>query len=448
MSTTADKLNYLNGTKDAIKQAIIDKGVTVSDSDTFRSYAEKIGDISGGGSCPVTLTTSAPTSLILNSNLIKTLDLSDVDASNVSGGSLYSPSISFQDCKPLESIIFPQNLDMSKVTSLSKIFSGCSSLTSLDLSSWNTSEVTNMSEMFSSCSSLTSLDLSNFDTSNVVGMRGMFSGCSSLTSLDLSNFDVSNIGSNQANDFNSLESMFTSSSSLQSITFPQEFFPNKNNQHTICSMSSMFSSCSSLTSLDLSSWNTSNVTNMGWMFNSCTSLTSLDLSSWNTSNVTNMSYMFNSCTSLTSLDLSSFNTSNVTSMSSMFQDCTSLTSLDLSSFNTSNVTSMYTMFMACTSLTSLDLSSFNTSNVTSMSSVFHNCRKLTNVTWGNNWASNSKVTKFSIDNVKISHESCLDLLNKLATRDNSPTLQLSTTTKGYMSEEEIAIATNKGWTVA
>lgn len=45
----ADKLTYLNGTKEAIKQAIIDKGVEVSDTDTFRSYADKIGDISGGG---------------------------------------------------------------------------------------------------------------------------------------------------------------------------------------------------------------------------------------------------------------------------------------------------------------------------------------------------------------------------------------------------------------
>lgn len=49
MGTTADKLEYLFITKEQIKQAIIAKGVEVSDSDTFRSYAEKIGLISGGG---------------------------------------------------------------------------------------------------------------------------------------------------------------------------------------------------------------------------------------------------------------------------------------------------------------------------------------------------------------------------------------------------------------
>jgi hypothetical protein len=46
----ADKLLYLDGTKQAIKQAIRDKGVTVDDADTFRSYADRIGEIQSGGS--------------------------------------------------------------------------------------------------------------------------------------------------------------------------------------------------------------------------------------------------------------------------------------------------------------------------------------------------------------------------------------------------------------
>lgn len=45
MGTTADKLAYLQGTKAAIKSAIINKGVAVPDGTTFRAYAEKIGDI-------------------------------------------------------------------------------------------------------------------------------------------------------------------------------------------------------------------------------------------------------------------------------------------------------------------------------------------------------------------------------------------------------------------
>lgn len=47
--STLDKLNYLMQTKDLIKAAIIAKGVSVTDADTFRSYAAKIQSIEGSG---------------------------------------------------------------------------------------------------------------------------------------------------------------------------------------------------------------------------------------------------------------------------------------------------------------------------------------------------------------------------------------------------------------
>lgn len=50
MGTISDKLNYLTQTKEAIMNAIIAKGVEVLSSDTFRSYADKIAQITGGGS--------------------------------------------------------------------------------------------------------------------------------------------------------------------------------------------------------------------------------------------------------------------------------------------------------------------------------------------------------------------------------------------------------------
>lgn len=48
MSTLNNKLDYLDETKQLIKQAIIDKGQEVSDEDTFRSYVDKISDIETG----------------------------------------------------------------------------------------------------------------------------------------------------------------------------------------------------------------------------------------------------------------------------------------------------------------------------------------------------------------------------------------------------------------
>ena len=66
---------------------------------------------------------------------------------------------------------------------------------------------------------------------------------------------------------------------------------------------------------------------MSWMFYYCSSLTTLDVSYFDTSNVTDMDYMFRRCSKLTSLDLSNWDTSNVTKMGSMFYYCSSLTTI-------------------------------------------------------------------------------------------------------------------------
>lgn len=52
MGTTADKLNKVLSTKADIKSAIIEKGVAVSDSDTFASYGDKIRNIKSGSTLP------------------------------------------------------------------------------------------------------------------------------------------------------------------------------------------------------------------------------------------------------------------------------------------------------------------------------------------------------------------------------------------------------------
>ena len=49
MGTITEKMSYLKETKQAIRAAIEEKGVSVADTDTFRSYASKIGTISVGG---------------------------------------------------------------------------------------------------------------------------------------------------------------------------------------------------------------------------------------------------------------------------------------------------------------------------------------------------------------------------------------------------------------
>ena len=65
------------------------------------------------------------------------------------------------------------------------------------------------------------------------------------------------------------------------------------------------------------------------MFSGCDIMTELDLSNFDTSNVTNMNYMFSVCTGLKKLNVSSFNTENVTSMNSIFSRVNKLDTLAL-----------------------------------------------------------------------------------------------------------------------
>lgn len=80
-----------------------------------------------------------------------------------------------------------ENLNTSIVTDMNSMFSGCESLTELDLSSFDTRNVTNMAYMFMSCTGLKIIDLNSFDISNATDMRGMFGSCWELTTICCSN---------------------------------------------------------------------------------------------------------------------------------------------------------------------------------------------------------------------------------------------------------------------
>ena len=138
----------------------------------------------------------------------------------------------------------------------------------------------------------------------------------------------------------------------------------------------MFYECSNLSSIDVSNFDTSQVTNMDSMFAWCSNLSSIDVSTFNTSQVTDMSGMFAGCSNLSSIDASNFDTSQVTNMDSMFAWCRNLSSIDASNFDTSQVTNMSYMFEDCGNLTGIDMSKFNTSQVMDMGDLFRGCNNL------------------------------------------------------------------------
>ena len=153
----------------------------------------------------------------------------------------------FSGCNSLTSLDVSQ-FDTSKVTDMYGMFNGCNSITSLDVSQFDTSNVTNMNRMFESCNSLTSLDVSHFDTSKVTGMQGMFEKNISITSLDLSSFDTSKV--------TSMRRMFYGSNNLTTIYVSNSFVTNDVSDSPI-----MFSGMSSkLKGESGTTWSSSNPT--------------------------------------------------------------------------------------------------------------------------------------------------------------------------------------------
>ena len=260
--------------------------------------------------------------------------------------------------KPNESRLYEIKLIFSfKIDNMSYMFYGCSNITKIIFSSFNTKAVNKMNSMFYNCSNLIKIDLSSFETKNVNNMSSMFYGCSNLMEANLSSFNTKKVNN----------------------------------------MSSMFFNCNNLTKIDFSSFDIENVTNMASMFCNCSSLINLNLSSFKAIRATNMGSMFYNCSSLINVDLSSFNTLNVKNIGSMFCNCSKLTFLNLSSFITKYVSNMNSLFSGCSNLTYIDLSSFDIGDSTDMSDIIFNCSNLKEVKI-NKKISNSRLAKEFVGN--------------------------------------------------
>ena len=196
------------------------------------------------------------------------------------------------------------------LTNMSYLFYECSSLYSIDLSSFSKNNTSDMSWMSAFCSSLNSINLTSFNTNSVTNMRSMFSGCTFLKSIDLSSFKTDRV----------------------------------------TNMSNFFRGCNSLNQIDLSSFDTREVTDMSYMFSGCNSLKSIDLSSFNSGKLTNTNYMLSFNNSLESIQFSKVKKINIAFMINMFRDCPSLQSVDLESFNTVKAKDLSNLFYGCFSL--------------------------------------------------------------------------------------------------
>ena len=172
--------------------------------------------------------------------------------------------------------------------------------------------------------------------------------------------------------------------------------------------SNMFKRCINIIYIDLSSFDTSEVTDMSNMFSECNGLKNIDLSSLDTQNVNNMNKIFYKCNNLENVDFSFLNLNNIKNMSEMFKDCKKLikveiSTLDDSSSDTKNIIDMSSMFEQCENLEEVDLSKLKIKNVNNMKLMFKNCKSLKKI----DFPSNIK----NVNNMKGSFTFCENLEN-------------------------------------
>lgn len=285
------------------------------------------------------------------------------------------------------------NLDVSKTIAFSNMFSGDSKLTDIvGLDTWNTPKAEYMRNVFSGCSSLATLDVSSFDTSNVIFMDKMFQNVSGKI-IGLNSFNVSRVEKFdslfEGVDFNKTNSDDIKDWDVSNVTNMSSLFKGTKfdtlnlsnwNFKNVTNMASMFQQSTGNISQvkNISEWDTSNVTNMSLMFDGVTTNDLSCLKNWNVQNVESIGWMFAESPNLESLDLSEWETDNLSTVSSIFRNSKLLNENTLKGYQTlvtNRVTSMSWMFMG-TSFEEIDLSKYDTSNVTSMNGLFQSNSKL------------------------------------------------------------------------
>ena len=300
MGTTADKLNAILNTKEAIKQAIRDKGVYIGDHDAFAEYPDAIRSIETGSS---------------------------------EGGS---------------DEFF--NLRTQNGTDFRHLFHDYSG-SELDLSGWDTSNVIDMENMFDNCGNLEYLDIRNFDMSKVENTNYMFINCDNLRELRLDNCDrntiekiINSVGFPTGDVWGETRKMYVNPDNIDGLEAPGDWiFVDSDGNEIIPEKPGLtvYQEGEYRDNRDITevyTLVTKEHTDLNHMFFCCENLQTINgIEQWDTSNVTNMERMFDGCGNLRYLDIRNFDMSDEVNTSGMFRDCNKLQVLRLDNWDYENI---------------------------------------------------------------------------------------------------------------
>ena len=459
MGTITDKLNKLAETKSAIKTAIVNKGVAVSDTDTFASYANKIASISGSSGLQGVI-------YVVNDGD----EVDDIDPNyeyprillgGAEVGAYFNNKVITTNAKELNSFIYPLRLDSKytwsattcrgnltindplcekanflfsqvydytikdklnitlnlgdNVTDLNNCFYYGKNIESITVNS-TSANITDMSYMFYGCNDLKELNL-NINTSNCTNFRSLFTYCSSIE-----NFPV--IDTSSGTDFSYM---------FESIRFKNQEFPNWVDARNGTIFSGMFRS-SNITSIP-EDFNTSKGTNLGNFVRETgiAEFPSLDLT-----NATSISMMCYNCRSL--LRIRELNTVNTTNFDRFIDNCSKLIRMDGISFKSAyNLSSSYAPY---------SLNSLRYALIKDIGTV-SDCTTIQFFRYFSVWGIEDETVPLSAG----ARQSLIDTLitysyDRATAGYSTCTVELYADTKALLTEDEIAQITAKGYTLA
>lgn len=461
MGTITDKLNKLAETKSAIKTAIVNKGVAVSDSDTFASYASKIASISGSSGLQGIV-------FVVNDGD----EVDDIDPNyeyprillgGAEVGAYFNDKVITTNAKELNSFIYPLKLDGKyswsattcrgnltindplcekanylfsqiydytikdklnitlnlgdKVTDLNNCFYYGKNTESITVNS-TSANITDMSYMFYQCYYLKELNL-NINTSNCTNFSNLFSHCTNLSNIPV-------IDTSSGTNFSYM---------FDNARFNNQEFPNWLDTRNGTSFYGMFSN-SNIKSIP-EDFNTSKGTSLGDFARETliTEFPSLDFT-----NATSLYMMCYGCRSL--LRIRELNTINTTNFDRFLDNCSKLIRMDGISLKSLNTTIPYSYLTGYSDMNNLRyalLKDFGTGErMTDASFIYWNV-------WG--------VEDESIPLSAGARQSLIDTLitysyDRATAGYSTCTINLHANTKALLTQDEIAQMTAKGYTLA
>lgn len=332
-------------------------------------------------------------------------------------------------------------------TNCSNMFSHCYSLTKIDLNIKNIvgSKCTSIERMFQNCYSLKELDISNWNTSNITNANYVFAGMHRIIKI----IGIEKLNFPKATTFsNILENTWNLRQEDGTLDLSNWFVGTIN---LPTNTSAMFSNLRSIKKLNVDGLNLSNCTNISSMFGNMWRVDEIVGNiTPSTSKLTNCSSLFNACYSLKRLpNLTGWDLSKATDVNSMFSGLYGIRELNTDGIIFPTVNTKHdNFFRYCYQLINLNASNIDLKYASaSYSNFISDCRELIEFYPPQNIGYGNRACNFSFANM-LSHDSLLRILNNLATVTTATTLTLGKANLDVLTDEEKAIATSKGWTLA